>query len=71
MLAESIYTHDERIAERLKAARAREGLGNTLPKPVRNKYVPRVITNPKKIVSAVEAVMEASWALLEVYLLTS
>ena len=57
MLAESIYTHNKQIAESLKEARAREGLGHTLPKTVRNNYVPRVITNAEKIVSAIDAVM--------------
>ena len=50
MLAGSIYTYDTQVRERLSQARAREGSGHTLPKHIRNKYVPRVIADSQETV---------------------
>jgi hypothetical protein len=56
-LSDAIYTYDEKEAARLRRARAREGLGHSLPNQVRNKFVPRVITDPLAILGKIESVI--------------
>jgi hypothetical protein len=53
MLSDALFTYDQQVLQRLRAALARHGQSKTLTKIQTLKYVPRVITNPHKIAMAI------------------
>ena len=52
MLSEAIFTDDEEALKRLRSACKQAGLRNSLPK---QKYVPRVIVDPPRIIKFIGA----------------
>ena len=49
LLSSAIYSYDELELERLRNARSRAGLSDALPKGLKSKHVPRIITNAENI----------------------
>ena len=56
-LSEAVYKYDPHEVARLVQARATHGQGRTLPNKVRNKFVPRTISNAGGIIQEVEATL--------------
>ena len=56
-LSESIYKYDPHEVARLALARGRQGQGCALPNHIRNKFVPRTISDPCRIVQEIEATL--------------
>jgi len=56
-LSEAIYTYDQQETRRLTEARNRDGLAS-LPDDLRSKYIPRVVTDPCRIVAAMDRVLQ-------------
>ncbi len=53
MLSEALFTYDQQVLQRIRAALARHGRSKTLTKSQKLKYAPRIIKNPHKIATAI------------------
>ena len=58
-LSNAVYVYDQQEVGRLRRARVREGLTWNVPNTTRNKYIPRIVTDPPKIIARVAAVLTA------------
>ena len=56
-LADAIYTYDSTEQGRLQQAWKRAGYGPVLPAHIKKQYVPRKISDPPRIIAAIEAVL--------------
>ena len=56
-LSASVYKYDPHEVARLVQARAMHGQGCTLPNNVRNKFIPRTISNAARIIQEIEATL--------------
>ena len=54
MLSEALFTYDQQVLQRIRAALARHGRSKTITKSQKLKYVPRQIKNPHKIATAID-----------------
>lgn len=58
-LSGAVYTYDEEVLAKLQTAYRKQGLRGPLPGNIKSKYVPRVITNARRIADAIDAVLQS------------